>query len=229
MDGLAEQALISAEGKVIVTRGFKGGGKGIIRARAGIEAAFAERASMMVVGDIKLNRGSILSIIRTNGKLAINSENGKLSGGVCQARYGIDTSDMGSEKGLRTEVSFGQDYLIKDQIGVCEEEIVKLRRTLTEAEEKIKTALEKKLPLDDGLRKEKVRLVKLLEQLNLKVFTLREKFEEHHESEIRIRRTVYPGVIIESHDRYYEVQKKRRRVIFYFDRESGQIREKPLS
>ena len=228
VDGIAEEALISAGGKAEVALGFKGGGKGIIRARAGIETAFAERASIMAVGDIKLKRGSILSTIKTNGKLIISAENGKLSGGVCQARHGIDTADMGSEKGLRTEISFGQDYLIKDQIGVCEEEITKLRRTLSGTEEKIKTMLQKKQPLNDELKKEKVQQVKLLEQLNLKVFNLREKFEEHHESEIRVRGTVFPGVIIESHDRYYEVQQKRSRVIFYFDRKSGRIKEKPL-
>ena len=228
VDGIAEGALISAGGKAVVALGFKGDGKGIIRARAGIESAFSERASVMAVGDIKLKKGSILSTIKTNGKLFITAENGKLSGGVCQARHGIDVANMGSEKGLRTEISFGQDYLIKDQIGVCEEEIAKVRRALSGVEEKIKTALQNKLPLGDNVKKEKIQLVKLLEQINLKVFTLREKFEEHYESEIRIRGTVFPGVVIESHDRYYEVQQKRSRVIFYFDRESGRIKEKPL-
>jgi hypothetical protein len=35
-------------------------------------------------------------------------------------------------------------------------------------------------------------------------------------------------VIIESHDRYYEVSQTRSGVVFYFDRESGRIKEKPL-
>ncbi|MCL2319008.1 MAG: FapA family protein [Treponema sp.] len=226
--GIAEGAFISAGGKAMLALGIKGGGKGVVRARAGIETAFAERASVMAVGDIKLTKGSILSAIKTNGKLYISSASGKLSGGVCQARQGIDAGDIGSEKGVRTEISFGQDYLLKDQIGVCEEEIAKTRRSLSEIEEKVKSALQKKLPLSGDVLKEKIRLVKLLEQLNLKNFTLREKFEEHHESEICIRGTVFPGVVIESHDRYYEVQQKRSRVIFYFDRESGRIKERPL-
>jgi uncharacterized protein (DUF342 family) len=182
----------------------------------------------MSVGDIKLVRGSILSTIKTNGKLFISDENGKLSGGVCQARQGVDAVDIGSEKGARTEISFGQDYLIKDQIGVCEEEIARLRRNLSETEEKIKATLGKKLPLSDEIKKEKVNLVKLIEEIKLKIFTLSEKFEEHHESEVRIRGTVFPGVVIESHNRYYEVQQKRSRVLFYFDRESGMIKERHL-
>jgi uncharacterized protein (DUF342 family) len=226
---MAEGALISAGGKAVVALGFKGGGKGIIRARASIETAFAERASVMAVGDITLKNGAILANIRTNGRLLITAENGKLTGGVCQARHGIDAGDIGSGKGVRTELSFGQDYLIKDQIGVSEEEIAKTRRILAEIDEKVKDALGKKAPLPDALRTEKVQLIKLLEQLNLKVFTLREKFEEHHESEIRIRGTIFPGVVIESHDRYYEVQQMRSQVIFYFDRETGSIKEKPLA
>ena len=227
--GLAESALISAGGKAVVALGFKGNDKGVIRARAGIETAFAERASIMAVGDITLKKGSVLSTIKTNGKLLITAENGKLSGGVCQARYGIDAADIGSEKGVHTSLSFGQDYLIKDQIDVCEEENAKLKENLSAVEEKIKAALKNKLPISDEIKKEKIRLINVLEQLKLKVFTLREKFEEHYESEIRIRGTVFPGVVIDSHGRYYEVHQKRSRVAFYFDCESGTIKEKPLA
>ena len=228
IDGWAEEALISAGGRAVAALGIKGGGKGVIRARAGIEAAFSERASLMAVGDVKLKKGSIRSTIRTNGRLVVADDNGKLSGGLCQARQGVDVVDIGSERGIRTEISFGQDYLIKDQINVCDEEIVVLRRKLAEIEEKIKAILHNKQPLPNNLPKEKVKLVKLLEQLNLKVFTLNEKFEEHHESEVTIRGTVFPGVVMESHNRYYEVKQKRSQVTFYFDRETGTIVEKAL-
>jgi len=228
VDGLAEEALISAGGKVFVALGIKGGDRGIVRARAGINAAFSERASLMAVGDIQLKKGSIRSIIKTNGKLIISDDNGRLSGGICQARHGLSAADIGSEKGIRTEISFGQDYLIKDQIAVCEEEIITIRRKLTETDEKVKYSLEKSIPLSDEIRNEKIKLVKLLEQLNIRVFTLREKFEEHHESEITIRGSVFPGVVMESHNRYYEIRQKRSRVILYFDCETGSIREKPF-
>jgi uncharacterized protein (DUF342 family) len=211
----------------VVAQGIKGGGKGVVRARTTIEAAFAEKATLMAVDDIRLKNGSIASRIKTNGKLSVSAAGGKLMGGVCQARYGIDAADIGSEKVIRTEISFGQDYLIKDQIETTEEEIFKAREELAKTDEKIKTVL--KIPSAlDAVRAEKVRLMKRLEQLNLKVFTLRERFEEHHDSEIRIRGTIHPGVIIESHDRYYAVKQTRSGVVFYFDRESGRIREKPL-
>ena len=228
VNGLAVEALVSAGGKATIAMGFKGCGKGILRARAGITADFVERASVMANGDIHLNKGSILSKIRTNGKLFVASETGKMAGGFCQARYGVDAANIGTDKGLRTEISFGQDYIIKDGIAACEENITKIKNALSKTEEKISNVLGSKLPLPDDLRVEKIRLVKLLEQENLKVFNLREKFEEHYDSEVRSRGTVYPGVVIESHNRYYEVKQMRSRVVFYFDRESGRIKEKPL-
>jgi len=228
VSGYAEEAFIASGGKATITMGFKGGGRGILRARAGISAAFIEKAMVSALGDIQLNKGSIHSNIRTNGKLSITSENGKLSGGICQARLGIAAADIGSEKGVRTEISFGQDYFIKEQIGDCEEEIVKINSALAELEEKINLLRNKKQGLTEELKTEKIRLVKLLEQEKLKVFNLREKFEEHSESEICCRGTIFPGVVIESHNRYYEVQQKRNQVVFYFDRDSGRIKEKPL-
>jgi uncharacterized protein len=39
---------------------------------------------------------------------------------------------------------------------------------------------------------------------------------------------VYPGVVLESHGRYFEVKQKKTRVVFFFDQERGHIQEKPL-
>jgi uncharacterized protein (DUF342 family) len=226
--GLAQEALISAGGKAVITEGFKGGGKGIVKARAGISTAFVERASVFAMGDVKLDKGSILSNIKTNGKLLVAAENGKISGGLYQARFGIESSDIGSEKGVHTELSIGQDYFIKDEITKCEEELSKIKEMLPKVEKEITNALHSMKSLPDELRREKIRIVKLLDQLNLKLLTLREKFEEHFDSIICVKGTVFPGVVIESHNRYYEVKEKRHKVVFYFDCKLGRIIEKPM-
>ena len=228
VDGTAEEAFIFAEGKAVVTRGFKGGGKGIIKARAGVASAFVERASVMAIGDIRLEKGSILSNIITNEKIIVLDEDGRLMGGMYRARHGIEAVDVGGEKGTVTEVSFGQDYFLKEQIDATEDEITKTRQGISKTEERINEAKHNKEQIPEDIRTEKIRLMKLLEQLNIKVFNLREKFEEHFESEVRINGTIFPGVVIESHNRYYEIQQKRSGVIFYFDRESGRIKEEPI-
>jgi uncharacterized protein (DUF342 family) len=228
VNGIVEEAIISSGNKVEVSGGIKGGGKGIVRARTKIEANFAEKVTLLAVNDINLNKGAAFCTIKTNGKLSVAADEGRLLGGVCQARKGISVANVGRENGTRTEISFGQDYLIKDRINETAEEIKKIKAALAGVDRKIKQGIQNPEALNQA-RIEKVRLMKILEGLRLKAFTLEEQFEEHHESEVRIWGTVYPGVVLESHGRYYEIILERKGVVFYFDRASGIIKEKPLN
>ncbi|MDR1287739.1 MAG: FapA family protein [Treponema sp.] len=223
--GLSEAALVSAGGRAVMAGGIKGAGKGVVRARSTIEAAFAEAAVLLAVGDIKIKLGCAGCNVKTNGMLLVSGETGKLAGGVCRARLGVNVQELGSVKGLRTEISFGQDYLLKDQIEVAEAEIEKIRAALKRADAKIKNAIHNPAALGEA-GSQKVGLLKKLEQLNLRIFTLREKFEEHHESEVKVRGAVHPGVVMESHGRYYEINRLREAAVFYFDRETGRIKER---
>jgi uncharacterized protein (DUF342 family) len=223
--GSADAALISAGGKAVIVQGINGGGKGVVRARNSIEAAFAENATLLAVEDIRLQSRCEGCSVKTNGRIIVD---GKLSGGVCKSRKGVSVAELGADRSKRTEISFGQDYLIKDQIEAGEREIEKINAALDTTELRIKKALENGGSALQAAREEKVRLLKLREQYRLKVFTLRERFEEHHDSEITIKNVVHPGVVMESHDRYYEISEKRDGVVFFFDRDSGRIKERPI-
>jgi uncharacterized protein (DUF342 family) len=227
--GAAEQALISAGGKTVIAGGVKGAGKGVIRAHS-IETAFVDTATLLAVEDIKVKSGCVACNIKTNGKLFISAETGKLIGGVCRARHGVNVQDLGSEKGRLAEISFGQDYLLKDQIDITEGKIGKIQAGLKQIEAKIAAAANNNAALN-AARVEKVKLLKLLEQLKKKVFGLgglNDQFEEHHDSEVRIRGKVYPGVVLESHGRYREIHQIRTGTVFYFDKETGQIKERAI-
>jgi uncharacterized protein (DUF342 family) len=223
--GLSEASLVSAGGRAVIAWGRRGAGRGIVRARGAIETAFVEAAVLLAVEDIKVSQGCAGCSIKTNGMLVVSGERGKLTGGVCRARRGISVRELGSEKGTRTEISFGQDYLLADQIEVTEREIEKKKAELAKIDIKIKAARNNPAALGPA-GAEKVRILKALEQLNLRIFTMREKFEEHHESEVHVKGAVHPGVVMESHGRYYEVNRRREGVVFFFDRETGRIRER---
>ena len=62
-----------------------------------------------------------------------------------------------------------------------------------------------------------------LENVNLK-----EKFEEHYPSELTIKGTIYPNVVIESHGRYYEMKAPKKAISIQFDPKTGRIFESPL-
>jgi uncharacterized protein (DUF342 family) len=225
--GAVEAALVSAGGKALISLGVIGSGKGIVRARQTIEASFVEKATLLAVGDIRIKNGCMQSQVKTNGKLRLLGDKGYLIGGVCRARAGVEAMNVGTERGTRTEISFGQDYLVKDQIEVSERELDRIKTALTETEKKIQAAVGSPFSLDNA-RAEKVKLMKLMEKHGMQLFTLREKFEEHHESEVRVRGNVFPGVVLESHGRYLEIKQKKGQVVFYFDREVGRILDKAL-
>ena len=223
----AEAALVSSGGRVVIGQGIIGAGKGVVRARRGIDAAFMEQATLLAVEDIRVKSGCLQCQVKTNGKLRLLGEKGHLIGGVCRSRFGVEAANVGSDRGTRTEISFGQDYLVKDQIESIERETDKAKAALLELERRIK-ALGGVGSALDAARTEKVRLMKHMEKLGMRLFTLREKFEEHNESEVRVRGHVFPGVVMESHGRYFEVKQKKTQVVFYFDRDVGRIQEKPL-
>jgi uncharacterized protein (DUF342 family) len=221
--GLCEAALISAGGRAHIAGGIRGAGKGVVRARATIETAFADRATLLAVEDIKAASGCLGCNIKTNGRVLVFGEKGRLSGGVCRARLGVYVQELGSEKGERTEISFGQDYLLKDKIEALERDIDNMKEALKRIDVKIKTSMNNPAALS-AAGAEKVKILKATEQLNIRLFTMLEKFEEHHESEVQVRGVVHPGVVMESHGRYYEVNRPREGAAFYFDRETGRIK-----
>jgi len=225
--GSAEEALVSAGGKAVILQGIKGGGRGIIRARTRIETIFAERAVLLAVEDIRVKCRCIVCNVKTNGKLILSELEGILAGGVILARRGISTAELGGDDYGETQISFGQDYLIKDQIEAAEQELVKINAALIKAETELREAAGRPILLESA-GAEKVRLLKSKEQYSLRVFTLREKFEEHHESAVMVKGIIHPGVVMESHGRYYEITEKRRGVAFSFDQETGRIVEKKL-
>lgn len=77
----------------------------------------------------------------------------------------------------------------------------------------------------ESLRKKKVIALKAMEKRGLRLFSLRERFEEHYESAVVVKGTVYPGVTLESHGRTLEVTNERKNVTFKFDQRSGHITE----
>jgi hypothetical protein len=54
------------------------------------------------------------------------------------------------------------------------------------------------------------------------------QFAEDHPAEIRVRGTVWPGVVMESHGKYYTVTEPAGRVVFRYDREAGRIVAEPM-
>jgi hypothetical protein len=226
--GQVEAALVSSDGAVSIGGGIRGERRGTIRAKKTVEAAFAEQALILAVEDVRVRGNCALCSIKTNGRLFIGTESGSLVGGIVRARKGIEASSLGSANSIKTEISFGQDYLVADMIEAEEREIEKLKALVLQSDRAMAEAERSGAGLDRA-RQDKVKLVKLIEKRSIRLFDLREKFEEHFSAaEVRVRGTVFPGVILESHNRFYEVRSRKTNVAFSFDQQQGRIVERPL-
>ena len=226
--GGVEASLVSSDGAIAIAGGIKGDRKGTIRAGKTVDVGFAEQALLLAVGDIRVRGSCALCSVKTNGRLLVGGQGGALTGGLCRARKGVDAASIGSERGVKTEISFGQDYLVADMIEAEEREIEKIKALVVKADRDMAEATRTGAGLDQA-RQDKVKLMKLLEKRSIRLFDLREKFEEHFQAaEVRVRGTVYPGVILESHNRFYEVRSRKSGVVFTFDQQQGRITERQL-
>ena len=225
--GNAEMALVSADENLTMIGGINGSGRGTVWAKKEVRLTFAENARLLAGQNILVDNYCFQCTVKTNGKLIMQGNPAVLLGGNIRASQGIEVYELGSEKPLRTSISFGQNYLVGDQIEVSEKETKKIKETIEKIDAMMKTT-SKTSPAIHELRRKKLELMKRNDKITVRIFTLKEQFESHITSSIRVENTVYPGVILESHGRYYEVREKRNHVVFYFDLSSGQIICSPI-
>ena len=116
--------------------------------------------------------------------------------------------------------------MIKDEIEVREKEIAENTAEIEEIDKKLK----QKEPVSniEELRNRKVKLIKRNSALTIRIFNLKENFETHIPSKIKVSGFVYPGVVLESHGRYFEVMETHQHVFFNFDEKTGQIICSPM-
>ncbi|MFP4484906.1 MAG: flagellar assembly protein A [Spirochaetaceae bacterium] len=225
-----EGCLLSADGNIMIKEGVKGAGKAVLRTKKNIGVAFAEHATLLAVGEIVIRTSCFHTTVKANGSLRMQTEKGSIVGGNLRVRKGVETQNLGSSSGAHTHVSFGQDYLVADQIEREEREVEKLKRRITTIDLSLQKVTDSS-PIEEveSLRKEKKMLLKMMEHRSLRLFNLRERFEEHFPSEVRVKGTLFPGVVVESHGRTREYSERRKSVRIYFDLETGRIMEEPLN
>ncbi|MBA7650289.1 hypothetical protein ES703_58092 [subsurface metagenome] len=231
IDETIQGALLSAEENILAQKGVVGEGRAVLRARKDIKIYFAEQALLLSVGDINIKNASLRCQIKCNGKLSMMTDKGHIVGGQVRARYGLEATNLGSEGEAKTEIHFGQDYLLGDRVEIEQKKVQNLRTKIQELDSELKrlgrtinsdrTALEK-------IRKEKLYNMKIMEKHTHRLFNLRERFEQHFDSEVVAKGTVFPGVILESHGRKLVIKSKSQGCVFTFNSISGKIEVKPL-
>ena len=232
--GTVEAALLSADGSITVGLGIKGEGRAILRSKRDIGGMFAEQSVLLAIGDVHLRGPCVRCQVKCNGKLRLDSEKGSLFGGEVRASRGVEAQNIGSAGGVRTVISFGQDYLVKDRIEREEREVARLQKQVADLDARM-FVLEKQARAAAGspaaallaaARAEKVRAMKLIETRKMRLIALRDRYDEHVPSEVVVRGTLFPGAVVESHGRRYETRTEKKRIRLQFDPARGKIVEK---
>ncbi|MFP4643940.1 MAG: flagellar assembly protein A [Spirochaetales bacterium] len=220
-----EAALVSSEQSVTVGGGIKGAGRAVIRAKKELNARFIERARVFGVGSINLEAGAMNASIKCNDRIRCSPKKSRIAGGEIKSRLGLEVVDLGSPRGARTQVSFGQDYVVEHRIGDLEQRIAKAQERIVQLDRVMDNLTGGELA---KAQRKKASLLKKVEHYSVQLFTSREKYEEHHDSDIVVYGTLYPGVILESHGRTLEIRESRQAVRLHFDRDTGHIVKGPL-
>jgi uncharacterized protein (DUF342 family) len=248
-----EGALLSSGGTITVVEGVKGESKAILRAGKDIESSFAEQSVLLAVGDVHLRGACVRCQVKCNGRLLLDSEKGSLVGGEVRASRGVVAQNIGSPGGTHTVVSFGQDFLVRDQIEREEQQVAVLAKKITDldaamlilqkrarqaaggiagtqtqnsAQPNAASARQRDAEALSRARSQKLTCMKVMEQRKLRLIGLRDKFDEHVPSEVLVRGTLYPGAVLECHGRRYEVRTEKKMITLRFDPMQGRIVEK---
>lgn len=227
--GQAGGSLLSADASIQISGGVRGEGKAVLRAKKHIAAGFFEKCRIMSVGDTVIGSTSLGCEIRCNGKVIQKGEKGTVAGGRIKTKFGIDAVNLGTPQGTPTHISFGQDYLVEDQINLEETEIEKIRQGIVQLDLLMKDL--EKIQAKEKLAavfQKKVLMMKLLQKRGLRLINLRDRFEIHFDSSIIIRGSLFPGVVVESHGRTFETKTRKSALRLTFNQQTGHIEESSL-
>jgi len=228
IEGAVQGASITSGGSITIRQGVTGEDKALLRAKKNISALFVEQAELISTGDVRIRHACLRSRVVCNGRLILQSDKGNLIGGKVSARGGIEAQNIGSAGGALTEISFGQDALLREEAEQEERRLGALKARLAELDVKIRH-LERSGEDPKALgkaREQRQAAQGQFEQIGKRLPALKEKLQEFHPAQVNVRGTLYPGVVLESHGKLYRTSVEKRRITLHYDREKRLITEK---
>nr|WP_315102913.1 FapA family protein [uncultured Catonella sp.] len=106
--GTAEGVEITAGGQIILKRGIRGMGKGILKSGGNVIAKFLENTTVQSGGYV-IADAIIYSDVSSKGDVIVNSKKGYVNGGTIRSETLIKVKNAGSEMGTKTNLEVGVD------------------------------------------------------------------------------------------------------------------------
>ena len=113
INGAVDGCNIFSKKDITINGGITGHEHAVIRGRT-IKARHVQEATIIASSNIILQKECMNSTVKTLGKLII--ENGRLVAGNLTALRGFDVQELGSDLGVKTLVTIGENFKISDKL-----------------------------------------------------------------------------------------------------------------
>lgn len=202
VDGVAEGAILKANGNIVLRRGMVGGGKGSLTAGGDIIAKFIESCNVEVRGDLK-SEAIMHCDIKCGNNITLGGKKGLLVGGVARVGRLVDVKYLGNQMSTITVVEVGIDPHLRERLKFLKQDIGKMEECLIKSNQAI--VLINKLKSMGELSGEKQEILAKStrskyfyenKQIEYKkeIADIEEKLQQSANGKIKVSGSVYPGV-----------------------------------
>ncbi len=133
-----DDALIDAQGDIIVKMGVVGKEHAKLVANGKVTAKYLLNAKVEAVGDVVVEDSIINCEVFSNSRISVVARQGKIIGGKTTALYEIMVNVSGSPNETETQLSVGRNLFIEKELADIHKEIAKWRTQVDETIRKLK-------------------------------------------------------------------------------------------
>ena len=196
--GYVENAEITTGGDLIVTGGIIGEPGRKIRAEGDVHAKFLKNVHIEAGGDVVVRNGIEQCTVMTRG--AVQVPQGRIVGGEVVALMGIDAGDIGSEAGVATRVTAGQDFELSQRLEALRTEFERMESNLRRVLSVLEPHRGREKTLDPEAKEKYDLLSQQMHQIRRRIAEIEEDLEtmpdeskERAKQEITVRKHLYSG------------------------------------
>lgn len=235
VEGVVEDASLTALGQIIVKRGIHGMNKGYMKAEKSVIVKFIENATVVSGGYIETET-IMHSKVDAASYIKVTGKKGLINGGVSRAGSLIEAENIGSGMGGNTKIEVGIEPERKERYGFLQkrmkeqnEELAKIKTILLTYGEKMakgeklsadKLGFVQKLTLDYKERKQQ------LEPMLEEFAELQNEMLLENNACVKVNKQIFAGTVIQISELSYQVAKDDNYCKYV--KEAGEIQRKAL-
>ncbi len=236
--GNVENAILEAEGNVIISGSIVGGR---VTINGNLYASFITQADVTCHGDVIINKYILKSSINSNGRVICLSEKekGAIIGGTIYAKRGVFAKTLGGNSGAITDIYVARDlslnkeyHALVDKVKEYKDKIKLIKTTLGADYLRNPRQFLAKLPPNklEAVKKTLTEFNFLLQETNKLEsdrLSLQHKIEQLSDASVTVMESVFSGTVINIGSIRKEIERNMKGVEFYYARDYHMILEKP--